>query len=64
MHLPGSVRVPSRLRRRARIEARLDERERRITVLFRRWPALNSRELGELRGLWDERIRRAKHRAP
>ena len=37
--------------------------ERRITVLFRRWPALNNREGGELRRLWDERIRRTKQRA-
>jgi hypothetical protein len=64
MHLPGSVRVPSRLRRRARIEARLDEREQRITALFRRWPRLENGELTELRRLWDERIRRARHRAP
>jgi hypothetical protein len=64
MHLPGSVRVPSRLRRRARIEARLDEREQRITALFRRWPGLDKREVTELRRLWDERIRRARHRAP
>jgi hypothetical protein len=64
MHLPGSVRVPSRLRRRARIEERLDEREQRITALFRRWPGLDSRESRELRRLWDERIRRAKTRAP
>jgi hypothetical protein len=64
MHLPGSVRVPSRLRRRTRIEARLDEREQRITALFRRWPGLDNREVTELRRLWDERIRRARHRAP
>jgi hypothetical protein len=36
--------------------------ERRITVLFRRWPALSSGEMGELRRLWDERIRRSKRR--
>jgi hypothetical protein len=47
-----------------RIEARLDERERRITALFRRWPGLDNREVTELRRLWDERIRRARHRAP
>jgi hypothetical protein len=64
MHLPGSARVPSRLRRRARIEARLDPRERRITALFRRWPALDRGEESELRRLWDDRIRRARHRAP
>jgi hypothetical protein len=64
MHLPGSTRVPSTLRRRTRIEARLDPRERRITALFRRWPGLDSRELSELKGLWDDRIRRAKRRAP
>jgi hypothetical protein len=64
VHLPGSMRVPSRRRRRARLEARLDQRERRITALFRRWPALSSSELGELRRLWDERLRRAKHRTP
>jgi hypothetical protein len=44
-------------------EARLDapaREERRITALFRRWPALDDREARELRRLWDERMHRAK----
>jgi hypothetical protein len=39
------------------------EKERRMTALFRRWPALSNREGRELRRLWDERIRRAKQHA-
>jgi hypothetical protein len=35
--------------------------EKRITALFRRWPALDDREARELRRLWDERMHRAKH---
>jgi hypothetical protein len=39
------------------------EEERRMTALFRGWPALSSREGRELRRLWNERIRAAKQRA-
>jgi hypothetical protein len=41
---------------------RLDSaaQEERLTSLFRRWPALRDHELGELRRLWDERVREAK----
>lgn len=39
------------------------EKERRMTALFRRWPALDSREVRELKRLWNERIRRARQRA-
>jgi hypothetical protein len=45
-------------------EARHDvpaREEKRITALFRRWPALDDREARELRRLWDERMHRAKH---
>jgi hypothetical protein len=35
-------------------------RDRRLTRLFRRWPALTRAELAELRRLYDERMRLAK----
>lgn len=38
-----------------------EERDRRLTPLFRRWPALSKLELAELHRLWDERLRLAKH---
>ena len=37
-----------------------DERDRRLTPLFRRWPSLNAIEMTELRRLFDERIRLAR----
>ena len=37
------------------------ERDRRLTPLFRRWPALNKLEIAELHRVWDERVRLAKH---
>ena len=36
-------------------------RDERLTALFRRWPALAARELRELRRLYDERLRLARH---
>jgi hypothetical protein len=40
-----------------------EKKERRMTALFRRWPALDNGEVHELKRLWSERIRRAKKRA-
>jgi hypothetical protein len=36
-------------------------RDARLTMLFRRWPALSRRELRELRVTWRERVRIARH---
>jgi hypothetical protein len=36
-------------------------RDERMSILFRRWPALNAIELSELRKLNDERLRIARH---
>ena len=36
-------------------------RDDRLSALFRRWPALSSRELRELRETWRERVRIARH---
>jgi hypothetical protein len=36
-------------------------RDERMSPLFRRWPALNSREIDELKALYGERVRVAKH---
>lgn len=36
-------------------------RDERIAVLFRKWPKLAGRELQELRRLYDERLRLARH---
>lgn len=41
-------------------EAR-DDRDERMTLLFRRWPSLSQIELRELRKLSDERQRLARH---
>jgi len=39
-----------------------DDLDRRITMLFERWPhRLSSEEAHELRRLWDERVRLARH---
>ena len=38
-----------------------DDHDRRLTPLFRRWPALDKLELAELHRLWDERLRLARH---
>jgi hypothetical protein len=43
------------------LEEARKERDDRLTPLFRRWPALSQLELHELRRLYDERIRIAKH---
>jgi hypothetical protein len=37
-------------------------REARLTPLFRRWPRLNRLEMEELKRLYQERLRLAKHR--
>jgi hypothetical protein len=37
------------------------ETDARLTPLFRRWPALSKREMAELRGLYEERVRLARH---
>ena len=42
------------------IETMRDEQERRLTPLFRRWPALSSHERAELRRVYTERLRVAK----
>jgi hypothetical protein len=36
------------------------ETDARLTPLFRRWPALSTREMADLRRLFDERVRLAK----
>ena len=36
-------------------------RDERIAILFRQWPKLGGRELRELRRLYDERLRLARH---
>jgi hypothetical protein len=36
-------------------------RDDRLATLFRRWPKLAGRELNELRRLYDERLRLARH---
>ena len=36
-------------------------RDERLAALFRRWPKLAGRELRELRRLYDERLRLARH---
>jgi hypothetical protein len=38
-----------------------DARDERLSVLFRRWPALNKIELNEIRRLHDERQRLARY---
>lgn len=42
------------------LEREAEVRDRHITSLFRRWPALNGAELSDLRRLYDERLRLAK----
>ena len=42
------------------LERRADVRDKRLTRLFRRWPALTRAELSELKRLYDERLRLAK----
>jgi hypothetical protein len=41
-------------------EAR-EETDARLTPLFRRWPALGSQDMAELRHLYAERLRLARH---
>jgi hypothetical protein len=38
-----------------------DERDRRLTILFRRWPKLSKPEMRELKRLYDERQRLARY---
>jgi len=42
------------------IETVRDEQDRRLTPLFRRWPALSARERAELRRVYTERLRIAR----
>jgi hypothetical protein len=42
------------------LERETKARDRRLTRLFRRWPTLTQAELGELRRLYEERMRLAK----
>ena len=42
------------------IERVRDEQDRRLTTLFRRWPALSVRERAELRRVYTERLRVAR----
>ncbi len=44
-----------------RVHAECEERDERVTRLFRRWPKLSSSEMTELRRLSDERQRLAKY---
>jgi streptomycin 6-kinase len=41
-------------------EAR-EEQDAQLTPLFRRWPALSKQEMTELRRLYSERLRVARH---
>jgi len=43
------------------IDEAKEDRDRRLTLLFRRWPALDKLESAELHRLWDERLRLARH---
>ena len=38
-----------------------EEHDARLTPLFRRWPALSKQEMDELRRLYSERLRVARH---
>ena len=42
------------------IETVRDEQDRRLTPLFRRWPAWSARERAELRRVYTERLRIAR----
>jgi hypothetical protein len=44
-----------------RLEAERRERDDRLAGLFRRWPGLTAPERAELRRVYDERVRLAKH---
>jgi hypothetical protein len=46
---------------RERLQKEKEERDKELTPLFRRWPALSKPEEAQLRRLHDERIRLAKH---
>jgi hypothetical protein len=50
----------STLERETLHEAR-EEQDERLTPLFRRWPALSKDEMSELRRLYSERLRVARH---
>jgi hypothetical protein len=50
----------SMLERETLNEAR-EEQDARLTPLFRRWPALSTHEMTELRRLYSERLRVARH---
>jgi hypothetical protein len=42
------------------LEHQAEVQDRRLSSLFRRWPALQGPELAELRRLYDDRLRLAK----
>ena len=46
---------------RAGLRRARDTRDERLSVLFRRWPALNKIEMKEIRRLHDERQRLARY---
>jgi hypothetical protein len=39
----------------------VNTRDERMSPLFRRWPGLSTLEIDELRNLYEERVRVAKH---
>lgn len=45
----------------AALERAANLRDKRLSPLFRRWPSLNRLELSELKRLYTERLRLAKH---
>jgi hypothetical protein len=46
---------------REKLQQAVRTRDERLTPLFRRWPKLNRLEMEELRRLYQERVRVAKH---
>ena len=43
------------------LERATNARDRRVSRLFRRWPSLSGHELSELKRLYNERLRLARH---
>jgi hypothetical protein len=56
-HLPEDL---SELDARA-LERAANSRDSRLSPLFRRWPSLNGAERSELKRLYNERLRLARH---
>jgi hypothetical protein len=46
---------------RERLDEARAQHDERTSALFRRWPRLSNGELAELRRLWNERLRLARH---